>query len=81
MNLQHLRRRHVERALHRAREAMAAQKYSECMHAQAALDDEWDYWDGDEERNRTCRHCDGTGRDQWNDGITPCEHCDGEGYE
>lgn len=30
--------------------------------------------------NRTCPHCNGTGGDPWNDGITPCEYCDGEGY-
>lgn len=28
----------------------------------------------------TCRFCDGTGGDPWNDGITHCPECDGEGY-
>ena len=57
--------------------------HSERMHAQFALDDDFDYWDGDDgpARDLTCSHCDGSGGDPWNDGITPCEHCDGEGYE
>lgn len=65
---------------HASARLQKAYAYSEHMHAQAALDDE--YWDGDDiDRDLTCRHCDGTGGDRWNDGILPCEHCDGEGYE
>jgi hypothetical protein len=78
--------RQTRRAIARRVAAIAQQiAYSEHMHAQAALDDDFDGWDGDDayvrDRDLTCRHCDGTGGDRWNDGIMPCEHCDGEGYE
>jgi hypothetical protein len=68
---------------HASARQQKAQAYSEHMHALHALEDEFDDWDGDDGpgRDLTCRHCDGTGGDRWNDGITPCEHCDGEGYE
>lgn len=80
MNMQQLRRHHVGRALHRVAAAKAQQEYSELMHAQAAMDDDWD-WDDDYVRSATCPVCLGSGGDPWNDGVTPCEYCDGEGYE
>lgn len=54
-----------------------------CEQGCNGCDDCTDYWDGDDgpERDTTCKHCNGTGGDPWNDGILPCEHCDGEGYE
>lgn len=78
MNLrQHIRARKAQQQAFTAVEKMA-QEYSEFMHAQAAMDDDWD---GEfEPRDATCSHCSGTGGDPWNDGITPCEFCDGEGY-
>lgn len=79
MDMQQLKRRHTAATARHLAKAKAEQEYSEYMHAQAALDDDWD---GDfEQRDRTCHYCSGSGGDPWNDGILPCEHCDGEGYE
>lgn len=54
--------------------------YSEAMHAQAALDDDWD-GDGDPVRDRTCRYCGGDGGNPWDDYISECPQCLGEGVE
>lgn len=79
MDMQQLKRRHTAATARHLAKAKAEQEYSEYMHAQAALDDDWD---GEfEPRDTTCHYCSGTGGDPWNDGITPCDHCDGEGYE
>ena len=40
-----------------------------------------DYYADENDEDRTCEHCSGTGGDPWNDGIVPCEHCDGEGFK
>jgi len=42
------------------------------------FDDEW--YDDDQEPDRTCKNCGGTGGEPYDDYITPCEECDGEGY-
>jgi hypothetical protein len=81
LRLQQLKRRHVAATAQRLVRARAAQEYSEYMHAQAAMDDDWWEYDDSQERDLTCRACSGTGGDPWNDGITPCERCDGEGYQ
>lgn len=39
-----------------------------------------EYFD-DDEPDRTCQYCSGTGGNPWDDGITPCQKCNGEGYE
>ncbi len=80
MNLRTLKRRHDAATARHIERAADQQAYSEFMHAQAALEDEFDDSD-DYRRDLTCSHCSGTGGDPWNDGILPCEHCDGEGYE
>ena len=80
MNLRTLKHRHDAATSRHLQRAAEQQAYSEAMHAQAALEDEFDDGDG-YHGNVTCSHCSGTGGDPWNDGITPCEHCDGEGYE
>ena len=39
-----------------------------------------DEWYDDQEPDRTCKNCGGTGGEPYDDYITPCEECDGEGY-
>jgi hypothetical protein len=78
MKARNLKRRHDDRTLHR-------------WHFLADLRAEMEYWDDAEDHyfhdddgevhDRTCRECDGTGGDRWNDGILPCPACDGQGYE
>lgn len=75
MKLRTIKRRQSARALHWAR--LVARYHLDG--GDFFEDDDWD--DDGQERHAMCEHCDGTGGDPWNDGITPCEHCDGEGYE
>lgn len=80
MKLRALKHRHVAATAYRLARAKAEQLYSEYMHAQAAMDDWYDDWDGESgRRDITCSECSGTGGDRWNDFITPCQFCDGEG--
>ena len=76
MKLRKIKRRTAARVLGLARQTR--QGYGWWL-AGAHFEDDWD--DDGQERHAMCEHCDGTGGDPWNDGITPCEHCDGEGYE
>lgn len=58
----------------------AADRIAAELEAWAACQDiHHDYDDDDEDR--TCEACAGSGGDPMNDGITPCEVCDGEGYK
>lgn len=60
---------------------VARRKNDQHLTEVAAFDDLYgdDYWDDDDDIDRTCEACAGTGGDPMNDGITPCEACDGEG--
>jgi DnaJ-class molecular chaperone len=66
---------------HASARVQKAIAYSEFMHAQAALDSAWFTDDGDDGYPRSCRACDGDGRDKWNDYLFECERCGGTGRE
>ena len=42
-------------------------------------DESFDYFE--DQPDLTCPHCNGTGGEPYDDGITPCEECGGEGYQ
>lgn len=79
MNMRQLRRRQAARTV---RSAAAYTSFATELLFVNELGVETFFHDDDGTvHDRTCRFCDGTGGDRWNDGVLPCEHCDGEGYE
>lgn len=83
MNMQQLKRRTAARVLYRAR--IWTRDGWDVFYSDRWTDDDGEdhffHDDDGEAHDRTCRECDGTGGDRWNDGILPCPACDGEGYE
>jgi hypothetical protein len=75
MKLRTLKRRTAASVLCRAR-ILAGYHWTDEMG-----EDHYFHDDDGQVHDRTCRQCDGTGGDRWNDGILPCPACDGEGYE
>lgn len=65
---------------HASARLQKAYAYSEYMHAQAALDAEC-FTDEGSDHPRSCRACDGDGRDRYSDHLLECEHCGGTGRE